>query len=132
MGKVYKARAQLGPPKPPKFKIFYADGSSYTDEDGRPDAAPKAGVLMVVVEDKKLGRIIEQGGPYYVYDGLQFRNVNEAGYYMYMFSPGYKLVLFAQAVSDNSYANFLSAAISDPYLPPKTDVSESEAERYRV
>ncbi|MBW1672142.1 MAG: hypothetical protein JRJ45_00600 [Deltaproteobacteria bacterium] len=85
-----------------------------------------------MVEDSEVGRKIEQGGPYWVYDGFRWINVNDAGLYLYMFSPGWKIVLYGQSVPDNSYQNFLSAATSDPYLPPKTGVTDSERNKYRV
>ena len=131
MGTVYKAKAKLGGIRPLKYKIFYANGQTYCDEDGPVNEAPKAGVMMVVVEDAEVGRVIEQGGPYWVYDGFRWTNVNEAGLHMYMFSPGWKLVLYAQAVPDNHYRNFLAVATSDTYLPPKTAETESESDRFR-
>ena len=46
------------------WRIYYDDGSTYSDEDGPFDAAPIEGVLAVV--EKRGERVsIHQGGDYY-------------------------------------------------------------------
>ena len=91
------------------WKVFYADGSSFTNEDGLPEQAPKCGVLAVVFYNLDNRREIATSKNYYIYDetpifkdepwGTWFA-ADDAGYWQYMMRPGKKIVLFGCTVHD--------------------------------
>ena len=47
------------------WKIYYADGSTFSDEDGDWNGAPADGVCCVVVRDEDYGRFVLNGLNFY-------------------------------------------------------------------
>lgn len=107
-----------------KFKIWYGDGSTYTDQDGRPEDAPKVNVQFIAVEDDMHGMGLCRNSDFYVwdfYDGMWgWQGVDRWGFQDYMEQPGLKLVLFGRTLGNVEYSEMLSKALHDDYLPQKT------------
>lgn len=53
-----------------QWKIFYNDGTTYSDKNGLPKSAPIDGVLLIVQKGTGLedGQFILNGGEYYYWD----------------------------------------------------------------
>mgnify|MGYP001822894045 CR=1 FL=1 len=111
-----------------KFKIWYDDGSTYSD--GPPELAPKRGVQVIAQSDKDCGRTICRSDDFYVYqeyDGVwSFQGVDQFGLYDYLIEPGYKLVLFGRTIGNDEYRSILQCAVNDPDLPAKTSWQADE------
>lgn len=110
------------------FKVFYADGSTYT---GDPYEAPAMGVIVIVHKDKEHGRRISAGHDYYVWepDIERFVNVDQIGMYCYLIRPGAKRVLLGQMVSDEKYQEIFLMSQNDPDFPPRTAYHRFEVQK---
>ena len=110
-----------------KFKIYYDDGSTYTDQDGPIELAPKVGVICIAQEDAFAGRKIDRSCDYYVMHDYGMRGVDQFGLYDYLTQPGSKIVLFGRTVSDERWREIWDeAANRDTYLPLKSAMTDDE------
>lgn len=101
-----------------EWKIFYSD-STYSNEDGPPELAPKRDVQTIAVADEVCGRRIERGNDFYVYRH-GWRGTDQFGLFDYLIEPGSKIVLFGRSLSDDEYRKVWDIASKDPDLPPKS------------
>jgi hypothetical protein len=90
------------------WKVYYGDGSTFSNEDGPPEMAPCTGVLAVAFFNIDNRREIGASKDFYWYDetpiypgmkGTWFAG-DVSGYYQYMFRPGRKIVKFGAIVHD--------------------------------
>lgn len=51
-----------------QWKIYYGDGTTFSDQDGRPTEAPSANVQIILESTEKEGVIRLSGKNYYWYD----------------------------------------------------------------
>ena len=93
-----------------EWRIYYVDGSSYSDEDGEPWYAPKSGVAAIAVRDPAVGYIILTGTreqDHFCYDAAWdcpvWRNMNVWGFTEYMRQPGPRLVLFGEWTGNHAW-----------------------------
>jgi len=109
------------------WKIFYSD-SSYTDQDGSPENAPKRDVQAIAVEDEVAGRRIERSENHYIWvpDRGCWRGVDKFGLYDYLIDPGYKVVLFGRTLSEEEYSAAWTRIAKDDYLPAKSAILRNE------
>ena len=114
---VYKARANFQNVQP-KFKIFYENGSTYTDKSGPIDRAQKQGVVIILTENN-IGQRVEKEQEFYCYFPHGWVGVDQYRLYQYLASPGYKLVLFGVVVDDNKLKTIYDNALSDNYVKGK-------------
>jgi len=105
-----------------KYKLFYADGSVYTDEDGPPENAPARGVMVAVQADDTVGLELVKGSDYYVYrpDGGGWFGVDIFGLWDYLLDPGLKVVKFGRTINNKEYSDIIKQAMEDDYLPDKS------------
>ena len=107
------------------WKIYYSD-STYSDEDGPPELAPKRNVQTIAVADKTVGRRIERGNDFYIYTDHGWRGCDQFGLFDYLIDPGNKIVLFGRSLAYDEYCAVLSRATQDPDLPPKSAQFDGE------
>lgn len=122
---VHKARAKFQE-VPLKFKIFYGDGTTYSNKNGPPERAPKRNVQLITVEDDVIGRRIEATNDYYAYTSHGWRGCDRFGLFDYLIEPGVKLVLFGRSLSDVEYKTIRDKAVKDDYLPAKSAIGINE------
>lgn len=107
-----------------KWKIFYGDGATFTDQDGAAESAPKTNVQLIAIEDREHGRVICKADDFYIYDvfdgELNWQGVDYFGMWDYLSRPGAKVVLFGRTLGNVEYRNVVQRAFEDGYLPPKT------------
>jgi len=108
------------------WRIYYGDGSTYSDDDGPPELAPKRDVQTIAQRNELVGRRIERGDNFYVWTDHGWRGCDQFGMFDYLIQPGTKVVLFGRSLSDNEYRNVLGRACKDPDLPAKSAVLEDE------
>jgi hypothetical protein len=113
-----------------RFKIWYDDGGTYTDEDGPPELAPKRGVQAISQSDPHCGRTLCRADDFYVYqnyDGIRsFQGVDQFGLHDYLIESGYKLVLFGRTIGNQEYREVLARVNADDYLPIRTSSQKAE------
>ena len=105
------------------WRIYYGDGSTFSEEDGTPAHAPGRNVQAIVLRYPSVEgqRIILQGFDYYtwdeggIWDGWNGRD--EGGLYDYLGEPGFKVVKQGRTIPDEKYHEILEAAINDPDIP---------------
>ena len=113
-----------------KYRIYYSDGSTYSDQDGAPEDAPARDVQVIVMEDKYHGWFTQALHDYYVWDdrgqGLRWWGVDLFGLYDYMIEPGYKRVLFGRTIERREFDEIMKLAHNDDYFPDKTSYANKE------
>ena len=117
-----------------KWKIFYEDGTTFTDQDGTPFEAPTSGVLVVICENDEVGRVLVYGQSYYFWwqEHGQWWAGNIIGMFDYLNRPGAKKVLFGREVPGKDWNKAIDEAEKDPYLPPKTAIHPMEKKMLRI
>ncbi len=110
------------------WRIYYADESTFSNEDGPPEMAPKTGVLAVCYFNIDNKREIGASKDFYWYDETPiYKDIKTgtwmagdvSGYYQYMFRSGKKIVLFGAIVHDVIWRKMLERIISE--FPPALD-----------
>ena len=109
-----------------KWKIFYGDGSTITDEDSAPENVPKRNVQVIVMEDKDCGRYIDRGNDFYLWRDWGWYSADAYGLWDYLEQPGKKIVLFGRTISNRDFKKLFAVAVNDPYLPEKTSFDSHE------
>ena len=110
-----------------KWIVYYEDGKSFSSDWGNPEDAPRRGVLVVVNEDKEVGRVIYHAGDFYVWNHDEWLPVDHYGFMDYLLEPGsYKVVLFGRMTTREKMHEAYKQAFEDTRLPAKTGFHESE------
>ena len=95
------------------WKIYYGDGSTFSNEDGPPEMAPCGGVICVAYYDDDNRRHICHLADYYVYDGAnRWMNADASGFWQYMGEPGAKIVKFGRLIGDLKYREIMTRALN--------------------
>lgn len=102
------------------WKIYYDDGSTYSNLDGSMDSAPKLGVQVIVYVDSEVGRVVLSMRDYYWLAAYGWDGGDLFGLFDYLSSSGLKLILFGRAVRTPRYRQILAQALADPDFPPKS------------
>lgn len=114
-------------PKALKWKIFYGDGSTATDQEYEPENVPKRNVQVVVMEDLDHGRYIDRGNDFYLWrDWGAWYSSDIYGLWDYLEQPGAKIVLFGRSLPNKEFKRLQTMAIDDDYLPEKTSFGSHE------
>jgi len=112
------------------WRIYYADGSTYSDQDGAPEDAPARDVQVVVISDRNHGWMTQALTDYYVWDdrggGLRWWGVDLFGLYDYLIEPGYKCVLFGRTIAKQDFNEIFERACADKDFPKKTSYANGE------
>jgi hypothetical protein len=98
------------------FKVFYADGSTYT---GDAFDAPAWGVLLIAETDKDHGRRIVSNGDYYVWEE-RWRAKDFVGLIDYLAQPGPRKVLIGRMVDNEIWNETFKRANEDADFPART------------
>ena len=103
------------------WKIYYTDGTTYSDEDGDWENAPSHGVVCVVVKDPDYGRFVLNGLNYYYRPNnagpLDVAHCNDIVPQLVEQAPWLK---FGTGVSKAHWKEILIKATKDPdFGPPK-------------
>lgn len=111
-----------------RWKIYYSDGSTFSDKDGDPFNAPGRGVQMIVHEHSEVGRHLLGREDNYWWSGSRWFGGDLFGLYDYLQEPGPKKVIFGRVIDNESFKRITQAALNDPEFPPKS--AKLQGERY--
>jgi len=115
-----------------QWRIYYHDGSTYSDLDGPVDAAPGYGVLVIGYQDKATGRGLMRGFDFYVWDGDEWFGHDLWGLMERMFNRQPFHTAFAgRSVSEENFQVIYQAAKADPDLPKKSATNRRETPKVR-
>jgi len=108
-----------------EWKVYFGDGSTYSDEDGPIEEIPKRDCQVIAKKDEETGFYVLSGRDYYWYDEEWYHG-DKFGLYDYLIRPGFKLVLFGRTLSNQEFSDILQRARDDPDLPNKSAYKRSE------
>ena len=88
------------------WRVYYEDGSVFTDADGPPWDAPRLAVQLVAQEDKRVGYRYVSGCDFYTYepDRGGWHTTDQWGLYDHLIRAPLPLVLFGRNMSDEAWA----------------------------
>lgn len=109
-----------------QWKIFYGDGSTFTDSEGSAYDAPSRNVQLVVAADLEHGWSILRQFDFYWWDADCWRGGDQFGLWDYLCLPGPKKVIFGRTINHQSYMDVFERALNDPDLPQKTAWRDEE------
>ena len=95
------------------WRIYYGDGSTYSNEDGAPDSAPCSRVICVAFYADDQRRKICPQADFYIWDGGRWFSADASGFWQYMGEPGSKGVKFGREIGDLKYRSIMSTAMND-------------------
>jgi hypothetical protein len=81
-----------------KWRIYYGDGSLYSDGDGSPFDAPGRDVQAIAVEDAQVGRTIHSRRDFYWWSSIGWWGGDLFGLYDYLLTPGPRKVIFGRSL----------------------------------
>jgi hypothetical protein len=102
------------------WKVYYGDGTTFSDEDGKPSQAPALDVQIILVRDddpnSALGRYPVHRFDYYWWDEPDWFGGDLFGLFDYLSRPGDKRVLFGRTISNARHQEIVDRALADPDL----------------
>lgn len=105
-----------------RWKIYYIDGSTFSNKDGKPEDAPGWGVAAVAQEDDVTGVLIHHQHDFYCFDkqfggwyGMDIWGVSQ-----YFAKPGKKIIKLGEVMPTNKYRELIASLSGDPDLPNKS------------
>jgi hypothetical protein len=107
-----------------RWKIFFSDGSTWTDRDGPAEKAPGWGVLVITQADERVGRALVRESDFYIFSPAWFggwEGVDLVGLLDYLAHSGEPAtVKLGRTVSPQVWNDALIRASDDDYCPRKS------------
>ena len=105
-----------------KWKIYYGDGSTFTDGDGLPQDAPCRNIQVIAQVSDVVGQTIIRNTDFYIFSEELggWEGVDNYGLWDYLSDPGLKIVKFGRIVTNQRWYELQTVVKNDDYLPPKT------------
>lgn len=111
-----------------RWIIFYADGTSFSSDDGAPHEAPRWGIVCIAAPSADHGRVLWIGKDYFWWDENEWINGDFTGLIDYLTRPGReKIVLVGRGIPPTRFHAICKQALADPRLPSKTSTDWLEA-----
>ena len=95
------------------WRIYYGDGTMFSNEDGPPESAPCPRVICVAFYDEDGLRKICHRADYYIWDGKRWYSADINGFMQYMLEPGLKVVKFGREIGDLQYRAVMAKALNN-------------------
>jgi hypothetical protein len=99
------------------WRIYYANESIYSSEDGGPETAPARGVIAILQpnEDQRGWHVLQQTDYYLWRDdwGGTWQGADRQGRDFYLHDPGWKRVLFGESVPNSIYERITQRALAE-------------------
>lgn len=96
------------------WRIYYGDGTTFSNLDGPPEAAPALNVMCVACyDDDNRRRLAHSMDYYFCPDGTRWFGVDIFGLWDYLSRPGLKVVKFGRLIADLQYREVMAKAMQD-------------------
>ena len=105
-----------------RWKIFYVDGSTFSNKDGNPEDARGWGVAAIVQEDEVVGVQVHHQRDFYCF-APEFGGwyaLDYFGFAQYLARPGFKIVKLGEVMPTKEYSKLVGSLHKDPDLPTKS------------
>jgi hypothetical protein len=104
------------------WRIYYANGSAFSSDDGAPSEVPLRGVQIIVQTESEVGRSFWNDCDYYWWEQEhnQWLGGDLAGLLDYLGRCSLATVLQGRTVSDSVYRRIKQRALEDPDFPRKS------------
>ena len=101
-----------------RWRIYYGDGSVFSDADGSPEDAPAANIQIIVQDDPVVGRYLLSQKDYYFFREGQWYGSDLFGMIEHFQLTGE--LKTGRSVSNEQYDAIQKRAIEDPGFNPKS------------
>lgn len=95
------------------WKIYYSDGSSFSNLEGKPEDAPPTGVICIKQLSAENKYELLALRDFYIWAGKEWWLADASGFWQYMFKPGKKIVKFGTNVDDFTFERIMAEARED-------------------
>lgn len=95
------------------WRIYYADGSIFSNLDGLPEDAPPTGVICIKQLSAENRWELQAISDYYIWNGKEWWRADAPGFWLYMFRPGLKIVKFGENLQDFEFQRMMARARED-------------------
>ncbi len=121
--------------------IWYTDGATFSSDDGDPQDAPGAGVVVIAQDGGNhddpyvksgQGFGVVEGRDWYLYDRGHWFSSDMAGLVQYVAEPGYKIVKAGRWVPPDVFDTFRDEASRWGFDTPQEEVQEEEVQEEEV
>ena len=99
-----------------KWKIYYCDGSVFSDEDGEPEDAPCLLVAVIVVQDGRKGRRFMHGTDWYRWQEDRWMECREFDILSEVATKGSVIARRGGYMREGDFEKILISAHEDPYI----------------
>ena len=108
------------------WRIYYADGSTFSDADGPAEQAPGLGVVVIAQAEPEVGRMMMARWDHYCLHGNEWWGHDLVGLIDCLALPGYNRVLHGRTIPTPDYVRLYQRALEDPDFAPKAGRSPVE------
>lgn len=109
------------------WRIYYGDGSTFSDQDGKPEDAPCRNVQAIAQVAPDVGWYLCRSDDFYAYLEKGWQGLDSFGLWDYLAEPGLKIVKFGRTLHYPDYEEVLNKALNDPDLPRKSAWRKEES-----
>lgn len=102
------------------WRVYYGDKSTFDSSMGEPQDAPTTGVICVVQKHPDYGFVVTAMKDFYWWQNGEWWGSDQAGFWQYMFTTGYKIVTFGVSVSAPLFQEIMKMATEDRDFGVKT------------
>lgn len=95
------------------WRIYYGDKTTFDNSQGEPQDAPTTGVICIAQKHPDYGFIVSAMKDFYWWAESEWWGSDQAGFWQYMFSPGYKIVKFGVSVPTPVFNEIMVKANED-------------------
>lgn len=100
------------------WRIYYADGSTFDNQDGAPSDAPGLGIIVIVQkhDDAREGAYLQHRADYYIWADLRWWACDLFRFWQYIFSQKYdheKVALAGETIHNSTYVEIVRTAKND-------------------
>jgi hypothetical protein len=101
-----------------QWKIYYGDGTTFSNEDGGPEDAPADNVQVIGQRNSTVGREVLCEKDFYVFEDNTWVAMDDDGMKAYFRRVG--LLKQAETMPTEKFRKLYSLAVVDPELPRKS------------
>lgn len=112
-----------------RWRIYYGDGSTYSDVDGSPEQSSHFNVQVIVVRDQDVGRRLIFGHAWYVFKDYLWFGIDDTEALIIQFlqdADKIRAVRAGMIVSPQAFKKIYAMAKNDPDFPEKSGYARSE------